>query len=172
MPNINNFFDPTDPEVGDNTGAWLRAKDGSLIEAFHDALSVQETITNKLRFETSFVDVSYAASASYQNMYTYSGSGLLYGFLIRPDTDKLQVRLTVDGEIVTQDISVKNIRDTLGDVRLPFSGNFLNASNADYWNFTTPQPINYASSVVIDVKKSDNGAFKTRDYVIILTKET
>ena len=172
MPNINNFFDPTEPDVGDNTGAWVRGSDGALIETVYGGLKIQQTVSKKLRIDSNFSDIEFDESASYQNLYTYNGSGLFYSFALHADTDRLQVRFRLDGETIFQDISKRNLEDLFSDDdRNPFNG-WFNAGAGEYFNFTAQDPIAYNTSVTIDVRRDNGDEFEIKDYLIVLTKET
>jgi hypothetical protein len=142
------------------------------------------TWTNKL----SYVDMNASnggiargtsVSTSWTNVFSYTGSGLLAGFLINLETFTLwDVRLVIDGVVIftlnSDDISGDTVYDLddITDINQAYLG--ISKGSHDRVVYTSPLkiPIRYQTSLVIAIKKTSGGTKKFQAGLVVLTKET
>ena len=122
---------------------------------------------------------SIATSATWTNIYSYSGSGFLAGLLLNIETfTGWEFRLLVDGQVVF-DLTDSDISgdtgydlDDIGDFNQSYLG--ISKGSHDRFLFHSPMnsPIYYGSSVVVQIRRPTAGAKKFQAGIIILSKET
>lgn len=149
--------------------------DGSLIGNISDRLKVQSLgssgpVTTSSKFTVDFNNGNTAVTgAAYTTFYSYSGSGLFWGFRVNMDQDGGQIQLTIDGNIIFTNITSKNISDS-GGSNVNFE--YLSRAGAGTFYFFSPYPIEYTSSVVLAAKRDNNGNLSVQQRIIYITKET
>lgn len=118
-------------------------------------------------------------STTYTNVFNYSGSGFLAGFIINLESfNEWTIKLAIDGvtsmEILTSDLTSDTIydMDDVTDVNQVYLG--LSKGSHDRFVFHAPlnSPIRYNYSITISVKKSGGAGKKFQAGIIILSKET
>lgn len=140
-----------------------------------NALANSAAFTSKTRVIvlTSTINL---ASGSYTNCYTYSGSGLLYGFNVEFNNASIIVRLQVDGEIIFDGVTISTLNGLLGtgnDAARRQAGTGIVTSSATI-DWSLKQPIKYSSSVTISAD-ANGGVLFSRTFtqgIVYLSKET
>lgn len=132
------------------------------------------TISSKLRIEHDSSDIN--VTDSYVTLYNYSGSGKFFGTVLDFNSNKVKVRLTVDGEQIF-DLKFQDIEDIArfganknGDDR-DMCG-FFRVGQADRLEFCPPCAIKYDSSVLIEAVRTTSSTKKLTDKIVFLTKES
>lgn len=128
--------------------------------------------TSKTRVvvQTSTINL---ANGSYTNVFSYSGSGLLYGFNAEFNSTTPIVRLQIDGETIFDGNTIAILNGLIGTGndaarRQAGTGIVTSASTIDW---SLKQPIKYSSSVVLSA--DGNGSSKTfTQGLFYLSKET
>jgi hypothetical protein len=149
--------------------------DGTLIGNVSDRLKVQNLsiggpITTSSKFTVEYNNGNTAVTgAAYTTFYSYSGSGLFWGFRVNTDQDGGQIQLTIDGNIIFTGITSKNISDS-GGASVNFE--YLSRAGAGSFYFFAPYPIDYTTSVVLAAKRDNNGNLSVQQRIIYITKET
>jgi len=134
------------------------------------ALSAGGPITTSKKFRVDFNNGNTAVTgAAYTTFYSYSGSGLFWGFRVNTDQDGGQIQLTIDGDIIFTNITSKNISDS-GGANVNFE--YLSRAGAGTFYFFPKYPIDYTTSVVLAAKRDNNGNLSVQQRIIYITKET
>lgn len=116
------------------------------------------------------------ATGSYTNCYTYSGSGLLYGFNVEFNNTSIIVRLQVDGETIFDGVTIATLNGLLGtgnDASRRQAGTGIVTSSATI-DWSLKQPIKFNSNVTISAD-ANGGVLLSRNFtqgIIYLSKET
>jgi hypothetical protein len=98
--------------------------------------------------------------SSYVTMYSYHGSGYYHGFAYEFNSNKVRIKLTVDGEVIFEE-TLQDIEDiarfgggsTKGENRELMCGMFKIGSS-DRLEFCPKCPLEFSSSVLLEGKKS------------------
>lgn len=148
------------------------------------------TFSNKLRYDDMNASTGGVARATsvlnsaWTRVYSYTGSGLMVGFLITlENSDSWQVRLVVDGEeilgangILTDDLLGDQIydMDTSGKAIPELDANFgLFMGTHDRFMCSMPIPIGFSTSVNIYLKRITGAASKRfRAGLAVIQKDT
>jgi len=119
-------------------------------------------------------------SATYTNVFSYTGSGFIAGFIINIETfNDWTIKIIIDGvtsmEISTSDLTSDTVydMDDVTDANQVYLG--LSKGSHDRFVFHAPlnSPIRYNSSITISLKKTTGpGGKKFQAGLIILSKET
>jgi hypothetical protein len=176
----------TSPIAANNTLATIRGNnDGTKIGNVGDRLKIDAVINNpsgsglgsltiskKLRLDRNFTQQT--VNNTYSTIYSYSGSGLFFGFHVDTDNANLEVRLTLDFDVIFEDLSVSDLN--LLDWNMGFGafqdGQFFNSGTGGDFDFSPRYPIPYTSNITIEAKRRTSGTAKVRAVGVILTKET
>jgi len=133
------------------------------------------TFSSKLRHD--FAAPGTTISTAFANMYTYSGVGKLIGFVLDFDNNNIQLKLTIDSEIIF-DLSVNDIQDTQVSLGAGVD-DMSNSGGGPIWNQSDKKilyqplcPIVYNADIVIDAKKTTGPDKTLTRYLINLTKES
>jgi len=170
------------------------ATTGTLIGNSSDSLKVTANITNTAPTGYSkklvYVDMNASSggvargtsitSATWVDVFSYSGSGVLTNFNLNIETKTLWlVRLLVDGEEIFGSAGLSTdemISDTLYDMDEISQTNlnlFTGLHDTITWGGPLGIPINYSTSVVLKVKRSAGAPNKKfQAGLIVLTKDT
>lgn len=133
-----------------------------------DAISSVPTISNKLRIDLSSTSIS-VPSSNFVTLYSYNGSGNFFGTLLEFNNGNIDVRLTIDGEVIYT-LNVNDVENAQIDQDL-YAG-FIRANSSNYFESTFKTPIEYSASILIEAKKS-SGVTKQMEYIVTsLTKES
>lgn len=132
------------------------------------------TITNKLRMRTNAgVVTNLPASNAYQTLYTRSGTGLFFGFQVGFNSDKVNVRFTIDGGQVFT-LSLVEIRT------FQFNDTSTTRCQAGSWlttvgnilDFSSRFAIPYDTSFLIEAASNDSVLHTCRTWISIHTEDT
>lgn len=161
---------------------------GNVIGSYSDGDDLS-SVSKKLRYDDMNVGTGGVArgttiitGAAATTVYSYSGSGVLTGFIINLASanntgDNWQINLVVDGDEVFNSTGL-NSTDIVGVYNYNTAGNREPSSlgleiNDTVISFQSPlYPIRYSSSVVIQVKKTTGGNKAFNAGLVLLTKET
>lgn len=131
------------------------------------------TITNKLRFRTNIGDVALPNTGVYQTLFSYTGSGLFFGFQTGFDNAKVKIKLTIDGgqvfDLLLDDIKKFEFNDTT-TTRCQ-AGAFL-TTIGNVLDFSSRFAIPYESSVLLQAASNDGANHKNLNWITILTEDT
>lgn len=160
--------------------------DGTLIGNVGDALKVNQafaasdvsgcpTVSNKLRIEFSETDVTIGATLV--TLFSYTGSGKLFGFIFKNDHKEVQTKLTIDSTEVIFDLKSEDIGDVqLSNPDIPDlvqeMGGIMTADNDKSLAFKLSCPIEFATSVKIEAKRTGSTDHTMLRSMVALTKET
>lgn len=150
-------------------------KKALVVDAAITANNSDQFTNKKYRIEIYNAETAFPASSSYAVLKNWTSFiGVLFGFHLDADSDKVQVKLTIDGEVIFQDIAIKDVKDLGFDkattlVRLQSNMGFM--ANATELDFSPHRPMRVASSIKLEVKKSDATAFKIVDYAFFYQKD-
>jgi hypothetical protein len=109
------------------------------------------------------------SGAAYQTVYSYTGSGKLISFAIDSSSDDLEMKVTINGVTIFEDITAKEINDMgIRDVyNLP-----LNGTGAGSFHFVPDYPIQFTSAVEILARRVTGGNMNISRYLISMTQES
>lgn len=129
------------------------------------------TITRKTRSIISTASIT--AGAAYATMYTRSGSGLFFGFQADFNSALVSIKLTLDSDVIFEhtitDLKTLQFNDT-GTTRFQLGGWWGTVGNTI--DFSPKHGIPYATTVLIEIKRTDATNHANNNYVIFLTQET
>lgn len=154
-----------------NTGDKLKVS----ADISGSAVANAAAFTSKSRVvvQTSTINL---ATGSYTNVFSYSGSGLFYGFNAEFNNTGIICRLQVDGETIFDGISIATLNGLIGTgndaARRQAGTGIVTSSSTIDWSLK--QPIKYSSSVVISAD-AGGGGILTRSFtqgIFYLSKET
>ncbi len=122
-------------------------------------------------------DSSYVAN-TWTDVYSYSGSGLLYSFLVTNQSiDKFFYRLVVDSEEIFGSSGISGA-DLLGaalynivSIEDTFAHGIQIENKPLHWQGPLGYPLKYDTNVTIKVKSTDSGK-KFHAGLVVLSKET
>ena len=127
------------------------------------------SISSKLRYIGS--NVSITIGTTYVTVYTYSGSGVFYGFQIISDDPNASFKLTIDSDVIFETTAAITSSFLEGTGNSTQSGQFFYVSaDKKTIDFSSPSPIRYTSLVKLEVKFAAN-KHVTSNFVW-LTQET
>ena len=160
--------------------------DGQLIGAAGDRLKVDAQFgsnpgnpgcpigSQKQRIIYSDSDITMPAS--YSTIYSYSGSGVIQGFLIDFNSDNVDVRLTLDSTEEIFELNVDDIDDIQPsggeDGGPPMMCHILRRHSGSRFEVCFPCPLPFDSDLLIEGRRSSGGNKTMDQYVIFLTQET
>lgn len=104
---------------------------------------------------------------TYVTVYTYSGTGLFYGFYLDFNDKDVEIKLTIDGE---QILELELTASTSGND--DWCGLGVNSSDDVIKFCATPYPILYDTNVTIEVRRTDNANKTLQNYLVWISKET
>ena len=118
-------------------------------------------------------ETTYPGSPNYTTNYSVTGKkGLLFGFHIDSDTDKLQVRFIADGKTIFE-FEVKALKDL--DFKTArgqqYQARQLFCTSGDDFDFSPCLPIRFESGFSIAVKKSNGNDLKIKRVYVFATEE-
>lgn len=129
------------------------------------------TMTNKFRVRYSTTPAT--VTSAYTTIYTRSGTGLFFGFQTDFNSANVFLRVTIDGgqifEITVSDLKLFQFNDT-STTRMQMGGFWSTVGNTV--DFSCKFPIPYASTVLIEMKRSDGTNHTMSQYMIFLTEDT
>lgn len=138
-----------------------------------------DSISPKLRVDYSGTNQSI--TSSYTTVYSYSGSGKLFGFVLDFNSDSVRVKFTIDGTEQIFELTLNQIED----LQAYSSGGCDDSSNTDdgllgffkkaSGNKLYFQPLHcivYYSEVKIEAQRTGSSNKTLDDYLVILTKES
>lgn len=143
------------------------------ISTISGAVSTAFTPKTRVVFLTSPVALS---SGSYTNVYTYSGSGLIYGFNIEFNNTAVVVKVQIDGETIFDGVSIATMNGLIGtgnDAARRQAGTGIVTSSSTI-DFSMKQPIKYSSNITISAD-ANGGGLLSRNFtqgIVYLSKET
>jgi hypothetical protein len=124
-------------------------------------------LSKKLRYAKITANQSLT-NGSYVTVYTYSGSGVVFGFYLELTATDADIKVSVDSEVIIDGINTGDLPQ--GTSHHEPSVFFWATNNQKYINFKPPHGIQYASQVKIEVKVGANNKKAVFGYVT-LTKE-
>lgn len=122
--------------------------------------------TYRLIFSDTTINLSGAA---YQTVYSYTGSGKLINFAINSSSDDLQLQVLINGVVIFQNITAKQINDI--GIRAVYNLP-LNGTGAGSFHFVPDYPIQFTSSMQIKAKRVTGGNMSISRYLITMTQES
>lgn len=123
-------------------------------------LHMVPVISSKMKHEYAASPGSSNSTSTYTTVYSYSGTGLFFGFTIDCSSDATNLKLTIDGnDILAGNFSFSDIAASFAlTSSLPVAGgNFLKRHDTGDVDFYMPFPIQFTSSVTISIKRSSAG---------------
>lgn len=168
-----------DETTGDKAGVTStnRLKVDALVNQQADGAPGCAVISKKLRIERDGSDITLNTS-TYTSIYSYSGSGKFFGAALDFNSNKIQIKLTIDASDVIFDLDFQTIED-MGR----FGGGddkgssrdlckFFRIGASDRIEFCPPCALEYTSEVKIEAKATSGSSRKLTDKFVFLTKET
>ncbi len=153
--------------------------DNTLIGNVGDRLKVETSVTGSANISSKFrvefnQSTQTVTNPTLTTIFTYSGSGLLFGFYLDTSQDDTQIKLTVDSDVIFSGITVKSLKDAgmqvTSDAQL--AQIFLAVTAGSNFAFMSQYPIKYTSLVKIEATRSSAGSSDIRRTLVYLTKET
>jgi len=149
----------------------IRIEDDVDIDVNVDAVNSGNLLNKMFRYAAVTANQSISNS-SFTTVYTYSGTGVVYGIFLELNWDDMDIELIIDGEKVIDGLS-------LVDIPICGSGNsghgplapFIGRLSSKELAIQPPEGIKYATSVVVKLQASNNGKKLVSGYAA-LTKET
>lgn len=161
---------------------FIHGADGTQIGNTGDKLKVDAnltptqlvpTITNKLRIRTNVGNVLLPAAGTYITLYTRSGTGLFFGFQTAYNSDKVNIRLTIDGGQVFN-LNLQTIKDfqfnDTSTTRMQMGGFLSTVGNM--LDFSSRYAIPYTTSVLLEAASSDGANHNNTNWLVIQTEDT
>jgi hypothetical protein len=149
----------------------IRIEDDVDVDVNIDAVSTGGLLSKKFRYD-SLTGNQSIANGSYTTVYTYSGTGAVYGVFLENNTDDLEIEFIIDGDKVIDGIGLVDIpvcgSGNSGHGPLP---SFIGRVSTKELVIQPPSGIKYSTSVTIKLKASAGGKKLVSGYVS-LTKET
>lgn len=133
------------------------------------------TISSKYRIEFSESDITIPTALV--TLFSYTGSGKLFGFVFMNDHKEVQTKLTIDSTEVVFDLKSEDI----GNVQLqspdltslvPETGGIMVADNDKTVALKLICPIVFTTSVKIEAKRTGSNDHTMLRSIVSLTKET
>ena len=122
------------------------------------------------KYRVKYSDVNVNVPASYATMYTYSGTGLLWGFKLDFNDDDTEVRLEIDGEEIFE-ILIDDLENIFsGEEIKRFCG--IGAGESDRIEFCPPCPIAFTSNVLIQARRTDGSDNTMNRHLVAISKVT
>lgn len=172
----------TDASALPFTKTFLYGADGTQIGNTTDKLKVDAnltptqlvpTITNKLRIRTNVGNVLLPAAGTFVTLYTRSGTGLFFGFQTAYNSDKVNIRLTIDGGQVFS-LNLATIKDfqfnDTSTTRMQMGGFLSTVGNM--LDFSSRYAIPYTTSVLLEAASSDGNNHNNTNWLVIQTEDT
>jgi hypothetical protein len=173
-------------KVDSDSRAWVDAKVSNI------SGGIILSTSKKLRYDDMNAGMGGVArgttittGAAATTVYSYTGSGVLSGFLINLESassssDNWQINLLVDGEEIFNSVGIRSndlISSSVYDygsagAREPFALGLEMSGSAIYFSTSPNFPVRYETSVAIKVKKLTGGNKMFNAGLVILTKET
>jgi len=122
--------------------------------------------TYRLVHSTTTINLSGAA---YQSVYSYTGSGKLISFAINSSSDDLELKVTINGITIFEDITAKEINDM--GIRAVYNLP-LNGTGAGSFHFVPNYPIQFTSAMQILARRVTGGSMTISRYLISMTQES
>jgi hypothetical protein len=149
----------------------IRIEDDVDVDVNVDAVNSGNILNNKFCYCT-FTENQSISNSSFTTIYTYSGTGIIYGAFLELNWEDMDIELIVDGE---------KVMDGMKTVNLPVCGSgnsgygplapFCGRLSSKDIVIQPPAGIRYTSSVTIKLKSSSNGKKLISGY-IALSKES
>lgn len=160
-------------DAADKTDFDTNYKAGATNSGLEISVSVDASIpsiSSKLRSDGEFSETTITADGpSWQTAYLYNGSGLLFDFFMDFNSSDVNIRLSVDSEVIFT-YTVDEIDNIKVDDRK--SPTWLSEDSSNKITFNPRWPIKYNSQVKIEVHNTKNSNKKIERRVVTLTKET
>jgi hypothetical protein len=131
-------------------------------------------LNSKYRVLFTVGDITIPKTA-YTVVYEYVGSGLLHGFHVDSDSDKMKYKLEIDDEVIFTDLVVKDIGDIglkvtpSGVVLLQSRSGITVLSNTEL-DFSPHQDIFFNTRIKLSAISGDVGSKKVKDYLFYISK--
>lgn len=129
------------------------------------------TITNKFKVVSNVSNIT--VPSAFTTLFTYSGTGLFFGFQAAFNNANINIRLTVDSSVVfnilLNDIKQFQFNDT-GATRMQLGGFFTTVGNA--LDFSSKFAIPFSSIVTLDVQRSDGTDHTNNNWIVFLTEDS
>lgn len=135
---------------------------------------ISNSFSRRVKAEVTFTDITIDSVLTYNNLYSYSGSGFLIGFNIEFSGTNIIPRLVIDGETVFDGVSIASLNSllvTLNSIDRRQAGHGLVTVSSDL-DWSLKYPIRFNSSVLISAKLSSVGAQKLNQAVYYIQKDT
>lgn len=128
-------------------------------------------LTNK--YDIDFNDDDISIISSYSQIYSYNGSGAIYGFVLDFNSNNVHVKLKIDSEVIF-DLKLSDIS------RIQSTGkNFdslickqMRVHSGNKFEFCPPYPISYSSNILIEAKKSSGSNKTLNKKIVFINKDT
>lgn len=132
-------------------------------------------ISKKYRIEFSEADVT--AAVAFATVFSYTGSGKFFGFILKNDHKEIETKLTVDGTEVIFSLKAEDVGAVqIGGADIPVlvqeTGGIMTADNDKTLALKLSNPIVFDTSVKIEVKRTKTSDHTVLRSMVALTKET
>jgi len=137
--------------------------------------------TTSSKFRIVHSESSTPVTANYSTMYSYTGSGVLFGFILDYNSDFVRTKLTIDGTEVIFELTNDAIEDMQSfagagcddnDGSADLLGGFIKKTAGNKLNINFHCPIKYDSEVKVEAQRSGSYDKSLERYLVFLTKET
>lgn len=119
--------------------------------------------------------INIPAGGGYTTVFSYSGSGFLYGFNVEFNNVNITVKLVIDGQTIFDGVDISTLNGfvvTANDISRRQNGNGIVTSSSTL-DWSLKLPVQYATSVVISAASSTGLIARTFNQgIIYLSKET
>lgn len=126
------------------------------------------TISTKVRFENDRTTTTL--SSSYGTIFTYTGSGKFFGISVEFETVNVEVKLTIDSEVIFTDVLMDELKDNTGDKEFNTGIFYADVSGKKLVVNLSECPIAYDTDILLEAR--DPGSKKMFGYLVVLSKET
>lgn len=114
----------------------------------------------KLRYE-QITENQTIANGSYTIVYTYTGSGVIYGAYLQFNNKEMEIKITIDSEDIMVDFAVENLPKEEGITP------FIWRPDDKEVSIKFPNPIQYLTEVKISLKSSKNNKKLDSGYIVL-----
>lgn len=116
-------------------------------------------------------ETTYSGGA-WADIYNENGEGVLFGFHIVSDTDKLQARLIIDTKTIFE-VSVNLLKAVDFEINksLQYQNKQIFGTDGQEIDFSPCWPILYRNNLTVQVKRTDNNDVKVKSVFIFATRK-
>jgi len=130
------------------------------------------TVSKKLRYRYSGTNITMPAS--YATIFSYTGSGVLFGVYLKFNDDDVRVRITIDGTDEIYELTNEEVGEfrAIEDENTYYPTGLRVDKDEEVLHIDFKCAVRFSSSVLIEGQRSSGGNKTMQDRLVVLTEET